>query len=352
MIDNYKIGNQLSLLRREKGLTGEKFAEALGVSPQAVSKWENGKNLPETALLPTISKLLGASIDSILMPQDLLIRKGVYTNGSGSMMVVTKELNRLVANNRLDIIISSNFGGQIMESPLLGILAVQYQTPDGTFYSYGKQNDHLSIDIDKPQYETKRPFQIIGAFYGQGTNVRDVMQKIDHLDYFRWNEIHINHETFPSSPSTDGTDYLTLVYLNSDGIHVISCPEGGVLAYNSTHTALTIKDTSSCILPDIKPLAWGKQMDCCFGGAVTRVLNYMGETYTYEQIMGMSGACYRIHFTDVWDWSATDALVAYGYDALLCRAIVYEAVWADRIEAKDRVAERRNIVSDIQMGRP
>ncbi|MDR0950014.1 MAG: hypothetical protein LBM69_10940 [Lachnospiraceae bacterium] len=93
-------------------------------------------------------------------------------------------------------------------------------------------------------------------------------------------------------------------------------------------------------------------MDCCFGGAVTRALNYMGEAYTYEQIMGMSGACYRIHFTDVWDWSATDALVAYGYDAPLCRAIGYEAVWAGRIEAKDRVAERRNIVSDIQLGRP
>ncbi|MDR0950015.1 MAG: hypothetical protein LBM69_10945, partial [Lachnospiraceae bacterium] len=95
-------------------------------------------------------------------------------------------------------------------------------------YFYGKQNDHLAIDIDNPQYETKRPFQIIGAYYGQGTNVRDVMQKIDHLDYFRWNEIHVNHETFPSSPGTDGTDYLTLVYLNSEGIQVISCPEGGV----------------------------------------------------------------------------------------------------------------------------
>jgi transcriptional regulator with XRE-family HTH domain len=33
---------------------GEQLAELLGVSPQAVSKWENGKNLPETALLPKL----------------------------------------------------------------------------------------------------------------------------------------------------------------------------------------------------------------------------------------------------------------------------------------------------------
>ena len=71
MIDNYKIGNRIASLRKEKGLTGEKFAEALGISPQAVSKWENGKCLPETALLPAIAALLGASIDSILTPPNI-----------------------------------------------------------------------------------------------------------------------------------------------------------------------------------------------------------------------------------------------------------------------------------------
>jgi transcriptional regulator with XRE-family HTH domain len=68
MADTKKIGARLANLRKECGMTGEKFAELLDVSPQAVSKWETGKNLPETALLPEISKLLGVSIDSILLP--------------------------------------------------------------------------------------------------------------------------------------------------------------------------------------------------------------------------------------------------------------------------------------------
>ncbi len=69
MIDRKKFGEHIAALRKERGMTGEKFAELLGVSPQSVSKWECGKNLPDTALLPDISKLLGVSIDSMLIPQ-------------------------------------------------------------------------------------------------------------------------------------------------------------------------------------------------------------------------------------------------------------------------------------------
>lgn len=61
MLDNYKIGNRIALLRKEKGLSGKKIAEQMGVSPQAVSKWENGKCLPETALLPAISAFISAA---------------------------------------------------------------------------------------------------------------------------------------------------------------------------------------------------------------------------------------------------------------------------------------------------
>jgi transcriptional regulator with XRE-family HTH domain len=73
MTDNEKIGKQIALLRKEKGLTGDKLSEILSVSPQAISKWENGKCLPETSILPLLSKTLGCSIDTILMPKKLQI---------------------------------------------------------------------------------------------------------------------------------------------------------------------------------------------------------------------------------------------------------------------------------------
>ena len=84
MIDANKIGEGIATLRKERGLTGEKLAELLDVSPQAVSKWETGKNLPETALLPSISRVLGVSIDSILAPETYPVKVhlgGHYIDG-------------------------------------------------------------------------------------------------------------------------------------------------------------------------------------------------------------------------------------------------------------------------------
>jgi|GEM_PF-5840051 len=68
MLKSMKVGQRIAFLRKEKGLTGEKLAECLGISAQAISKWENEKCLPETAILPKLAKALGCSIDSILVP--------------------------------------------------------------------------------------------------------------------------------------------------------------------------------------------------------------------------------------------------------------------------------------------
>jgi len=74
MLELMKIGRQIALLRKAKGLTGEKLAEILQVSPQAISKWENGKCLPETMLLPALAKALDCNIDTLFMPKDEICR--------------------------------------------------------------------------------------------------------------------------------------------------------------------------------------------------------------------------------------------------------------------------------------
>ena len=59
-----KIGEKIAQYRKLKGYTQEQLGEFVGVSGQAVSKWENG-GVPDTYLLPTISKILGMSIDAL-----------------------------------------------------------------------------------------------------------------------------------------------------------------------------------------------------------------------------------------------------------------------------------------------
>ena len=63
---NESIGNRISKYRKEKGLTQEELATKLGVSSQAVSKWENDASCPDISLLPQLCRTLGISSDELL----------------------------------------------------------------------------------------------------------------------------------------------------------------------------------------------------------------------------------------------------------------------------------------------
>lgn len=71
------FGDNLNKLRKAKGLTQEEFAKAMGVSFQAVSKWERGETYPDIELLPDIANYFNTSIDSLLMQnsKDNMIRE-------------------------------------------------------------------------------------------------------------------------------------------------------------------------------------------------------------------------------------------------------------------------------------
>jgi transcriptional regulator with XRE-family HTH domain len=67
MLDIKKVGIKIALLRKKSGYSQEKLAEMLCVSPQAISKWENGHTLPETSLLPVLAQIFECTIDDIIM---------------------------------------------------------------------------------------------------------------------------------------------------------------------------------------------------------------------------------------------------------------------------------------------
>ena len=60
-----KLGVRLRSLRHERGLTQEALASQLGVTYQAVSKWENNTTMPDVAMLPQIAMVLGVTIDAL-----------------------------------------------------------------------------------------------------------------------------------------------------------------------------------------------------------------------------------------------------------------------------------------------
>lgn len=66
-----EIGKKIKNLRLEKNVKQEELAEYLGVSFQAVSKWETGASVPDIALLPGIAVFFGVTIDELFqMPEE------------------------------------------------------------------------------------------------------------------------------------------------------------------------------------------------------------------------------------------------------------------------------------------
>lgn len=63
---NETIGSRICKYRKAKGMTQEDLAEKLGVSSQAVSKWENDASCPDISLLPELAKTLGVTVDTLL----------------------------------------------------------------------------------------------------------------------------------------------------------------------------------------------------------------------------------------------------------------------------------------------
>lgn len=60
------IGSRIAQGRKSKGYTQEEFSQMLGVTAQAVSKWENDTSCPDIQLLPKIAKIIDMTTDELL----------------------------------------------------------------------------------------------------------------------------------------------------------------------------------------------------------------------------------------------------------------------------------------------
>ncbi|MBQ3519639.1 MAG: helix-turn-helix transcriptional regulator [Clostridia bacterium] len=79
-MDVKNVGAQIANLRKAKGITQSELGERIGVSFQAVSKWERGETLPDTSLLPDLARILETTVDFILLGCEKVIEyKGKCT---------------------------------------------------------------------------------------------------------------------------------------------------------------------------------------------------------------------------------------------------------------------------------
>lgn len=74
---NIEIANRLVNLRKSNNLSQEALAEKLGISRQAVSKWERAEASPDTDNLILLARLYGVSLDQLLQTEDEIPRQEI-----------------------------------------------------------------------------------------------------------------------------------------------------------------------------------------------------------------------------------------------------------------------------------
>ncbi len=70
MIHPEQLGSRIAAARRARGLTQVQVADSMGVSPQAVSKWERGLCCPDLIFFDELCDCLGVSMEGLLSGQE------------------------------------------------------------------------------------------------------------------------------------------------------------------------------------------------------------------------------------------------------------------------------------------
>ena len=99
------LGKRIAMLRRQRGLKQEDLANALNVSPQAVSKWENDQTCPDISLLPRLAQLLGVSVDELL--------SGKKENLPQTVQILPPEERKDLKDMMLRIVVDSADGDHV-----------------------------------------------------------------------------------------------------------------------------------------------------------------------------------------------------------------------------------------------
>ena len=93
-MDQQKIGTFISECRKEKGLTQAQFAEKLGVSDKSVSRWENGRTMPDMSLYEDICGILGVQVSELLYARRMEDQEKI-TRGERSALGIFKTRSAL-----------------------------------------------------------------------------------------------------------------------------------------------------------------------------------------------------------------------------------------------------------------
>lgn len=90
-MDQNKVGRFIAKCRKEKGLTQSVLAERIGVSDRAVSKWETGKNMPDSGLMLELCSILEVNVNELLTGERMNSMENYKEKAEKNLMELNRE---------------------------------------------------------------------------------------------------------------------------------------------------------------------------------------------------------------------------------------------------------------------
>ena len=163
------LGNNIKRIRKQLGLTQEELALHVGVTPQAVSRWENGTGMPDISLVVPIAKTLQVSTDSLFGVDDQRYDSKLYIDLKRSI----EKIDADAENNEEAALSKCQF-----------MLKKVYEDPDNYIYSvyYVEQVANLSRYVHYNHFAVDKwpEFRELAIKYGSNA--------IRFTDEREWNE--------------------------------------------------------------------------------------------------------------------------------------------------------------------
>ena len=146
------FSENLHAIRKKKQMSQEELAELLGVSRQAVSKWELGEGYPEVEKLLIMSKKLNVSLDR-LMAEDMSLNESRDTNKSGRIRIVSP--NEGIIMDVGKVVRSQEFKGR-KNSPKYALFAsdgkeTSFWGAQNTFLGWYRNLEDITLELDELQ---------------------------------------------------------------------------------------------------------------------------------------------------------------------------------------------------------
>jgi transcriptional regulator with XRE-family HTH domain/DNA-directed RNA polymerase subunit RPC12/RpoP len=115
-MDQIKIGKFIASCRKEVSLTQAALAEKLGISDRAVSKWENGKSMPDSGIMLELCELLKINVNELLSGERIMV-ESYDKRAEENLLAMRKEIeekNRQMLRTEIWIGLPATVSGFIM----------------------------------------------------------------------------------------------------------------------------------------------------------------------------------------------------------------------------------------------